>query len=360
MQNSRPWMSGGSRGHSAPARSFTAAGRRSPAVSGRTAAAMTIRLLDPVTIGQIAAGEVIERPASVVKELVENALDAGATRISVARPERRARRDRRRRRRRRHPGRRAPAGAAAACDEQARRRVGPRFDRDLGFRGEGLASIAAVARTTIRSRTLDAEVATAVDAFGEAVGEPYPAPGPLGTRVTVRDLFASVPARREYLRTPGAEFTRIAQWLGTMALAYPRVGFTLEHDGRPSFAFAPDGDPGPRLAHVFGRGAGAMLPIRAASGDGRIVVGGWISPPGDDRPDRRGQIPFVNGRLLRSALLSGAWTAAYRTFAMTGAIRTACCSWTSRPTRSTRTSTRPRPTSGCASESGSTRWSARR
>ncbi len=277
---------------------------------------MAIRLLDPATIGQIAAGEVIERPASVVKELVENALDAGARRIAV---------------RVRGGGLEeievADDGAGIAPDEVARAPLrhatsklpdagGLTAVATLGFRGEGLASVAAVARTTIASRVAGAEIATAVEAFGEEIGAPYPAPGPLGTRVVVRGLFANVPARREYLRTPGAEFTRIAQWLSTMALAYPEVGFTLEHDGRRIFAFAPDGDPAPRLRHTFGMPADGMVAVRG--GADRIAVEGWISAPGDDRPDRRAQILFVNGRLLRSTLLSGAWSGAYRTFAMTG------------------------------------------
>jgi DNA mismatch repair protein MutL len=277
---------------------------------------MTIRLLDPVTIGQIAAGEVIERPASVVKELVENALDAGAGRIAV-----------------RVTGgglteiEVADDGAGIAPDEVAtaplRHATSKLHDagslaaiRTLGFRGEGLASIVAVARTTIASRTAEADVATAVDAFGEAIGAPYPLAGPPGTRVVVRDLFGNVPARRAFLRTPGAEFARIAQWLGTMTLAYPDIAFSLEHDNRRIFAFGNDGDPMPRLRHVFGPTASAMLRVQAAS-DG-VLVEGWIAPPGDDRPDRRAQVLFVNGRLLRSTVLSGAWSGAYRTFAMSG------------------------------------------
>ncbi len=287
-----------------------------PRGRGETPATMAIRLLDPATIGQIAAGEVIERPASVVKELVENALDAGARRIAV---------------RVRGGGLEevevADDGAGIPAEEVATALLrhatsklpdagGLTTVATLGFRGEGLASIAAVARTTIGSRTAGAEIATAVDAFGEEIGAPYPLAGPPGTRVVVRDLFANVPARREYLRTPGAEFTRIAQWLATMALAYPDVGFTLEHDGRRIFAFAPDGDPAPRLRHTFGTASAGMLRVRG--GSDRISVDGWISAPGDDRPDRRAQILFVNGRLLRSTLLSGAWSGAYRTFAMTG------------------------------------------
>jgi DNA mismatch repair protein MutL len=277
---------------------------------------MAIRLLDPATIGQIAAGEVIERPASVVKELVENALDAGARRIAV-----RVRGGGLEEIEVADDGAGIPAAeVATALLRHATSKLpdagGLTAVATLGFRGEGLASVASVARTTISSRVAGNEIATAVNAFGEEIGAPYPAPGPVGTRVVVRDLFANVPARREYLRTPGAEFTRIAQWLSTMALAYPAVGFTLEHDGRRVFAFAPDGDPSPRLRHTFGTPAGGMLAVRG--GSERIAVEGWISAPGDDRPDRRAQILFVNGRLLRSTLLSGAWTGAYRTFAMTG------------------------------------------
>jgi DNA mismatch repair protein MutL len=275
-----------------------------------------IRLLDPETIGQIAAGEVIERPLSVVKELVENALDADATRIAV---------------RVRGGGLVeievaddglgiAPGDLPLAVTRHATSKLAnaaglTRVDT-LGFRGEGLASIAAVAKVTIVSRTADAEVATAVDAHADELGEPRPVAGPPGTRVVVRELFGNVPVRREYLRSPAAEFARIAAWLATLALAYPYVGFTLEHDGKPVFAFAPGDDLAPRLRHVFGTSSSTMVPVRG--GDEYAGVRGWVSSPGDDRPDRRSQVLFVNGRLLRSTLVSGAWSAAYRTFAMVG------------------------------------------
>ncbi len=275
-----------------------------------------IRLLDSETIGQIAAGEVIERPLSVVKELVENALDAGATRIAV---------------RVRGGGLAeievaddgvgiAPDDLPLAVTRHATSKLADaagltRVDT-LGFRGEGLASIAAVARVTVVSRTTDAEVATALDAHADELGEPRAAAGPPGTRVVVRELFGNVPVRREYLRSTSAEFARIAAWLSTLALAYPHVGFTLEHDGKAAFAFAPGDDLAPRLRHVFGTPSSAMVAIRA--GDANAGVSGWVSSPGDDRPDRRSQILFVNGRLLRSTLVSGAWSAAYRTFAMVG------------------------------------------
>jgi DNA mismatch repair protein MutL len=275
-----------------------------------------IRLLDSETIGQIAAGEVIERPLSVVKELVENALDADATRIAV---------------RVRGGGLVeievaddgvgiAPVDLPLAVTRHATSKLADaagltRVDT-LGFRGEGLASIAAVAKVTIVSRTADAEVATALDAHADELGETRPIAGPPGTRVIVRELFGNVPVRREYLRSPAAEFARIASWLATLALAYPHVGFTLEHDGKASFAFAPGDDLAPRLRHVFGTSSSTMLAIR--SGDAHAGVSGWVSSPDDDRPDRRSQILFVNGRLLRSTLVSGAWSAAYRTFAMVG------------------------------------------
>jgi len=275
-----------------------------------------IRLLDSETIGQIAAGEVIERPLSVVKELVENALDAGASRIAV---------------RVRGGGLVeievaddglgiAPDDLPLAVTRHATSKLADaagltRVDT-LGFRGEGLASIAAVARVTIVSRTTDAEVATALDVHADELGEPRPVAGPPGTRVVVRELFGNVPVRREYLRSPAAEFARIASWLATLALAYPQVGFSLEHDGKAAFAFAPGDDLAPRLRHVFGVSSSGMVAIR--SGDAHAGVSGWVSSPGDDRPDRRSQILFVNGRLLRSTLVSGAWSAAYRTFAMVG------------------------------------------
>ncbi len=275
-----------------------------------------IRLLDPETIGQIAAGEVIERPVSVVKELVENALDAGATRIAV---------------RVRGGGLAeievaddgagiAPGELRLALMRHATSKLGAADELarvgTLGFRGEGLASIAAVAHVTIVSRAGAADVATAIDAHAEAIAEPRPLAGPPGTRVVVRDLFGNVPVRREYLRSPAAEFSRIASWLATLSLAYPHVAFTLEHDGRQAFAFPAGDDLVPRLRHVFGASSSAMVGVQSAHPHANVR--GWVSSPGDDRPDRRNQVLFVNGRLLRSTLLSGAWVAAYRTFAMVG------------------------------------------
>ena len=280
-----------------------------------------IRLLDETTVGHIAAGEVVERPLSVVKELVENALDAGATRISVA-----------------AIGggltsiEVADDGSGIARDQlriafarHATSKLSRSIDLEsiatLGFRGEGLAAISAVACVRLISRTRHDEIGYAVDAHGLEVSEPQPIAAPPGTRVVVAELFGNVPARREFVSSPTAEFTRISSFLATLALAYPEVAFSLSHDGRPTFAFSRAATLAERLAHVFGPAPGkALVPIvlddRASARGGDIVVNGYVSAPGIDRGDRRMQLLFVNGRLLRTTQLAGAWSAAYATFAL--------------------------------------------
>lgn len=279
-----------------------------------------IRVLDTETVGQIAAGEIVERPSSVVKELVENAVDAGATRITVAV---------------RAGGIEAietvddGRGIAASELSLALRRHATSKLRDaagleavasLGFRGEGLASIAAVSQMEIVSRERSAETGARVRARGESSDEVEPAASSPGTRVYVADLFANVPVRREYLRSAGTEFARISAWLSAFALAYPQIAFTLRHDGRDVWVMPASADPRERLAMAFGRAAAQTMleldPSAASTIGGNLR--GFISAPGFDRPDRRMQLLFVNGRLLRSTLLAGAWSAAYSTYAMIG------------------------------------------
>ncbi len=279
-----------------------------------------IQKLDAVTIGQIAAGEIIERPASVVKELVENAIDAGATRITVN-VERggldliEVIDD----------GNGIAAGELAlALRRHATSKLRAADELEsiatLGFRGEGLASIAAVARTEIVSRSRGDEVGARVNAFAEEVGSTESAAAPVGTRVRVAGLFEELPVRREYLRAPSAEFNRISSWLSSFALAYPEVTFTLRHDGKEVWVMPASAQESERLAMVFGRQAAqTLLPLDGSAA--RTLEGslsGYVSAPGYDRPDRRMQLLFVNGRLLRSALLAGAWTSGYSTFAMLG------------------------------------------
>lgn len=279
----------------------------------------TIHLLDPVTIGQIAAGEVIERPQSVVKELVENAVDSGATRLTV------------------NVERGGldlieviddGAGIAAhdlplAVRRHATSKLSQARDLEmvatLGFRGEGLASIAAVARVEVRSRVAEAAIGSRVEAHAEETSAVEPVATPHGTHVLVRALFENVPVRREYAKSASTEFSRISSWLSTFALGYPNVTFALRHDGKDVWIM-PSGDIRERLSMVFGREAGAhLIPLEDEAArmlDGRLR--GFISSPGHDRADRRMQVLFVNGRLLRSTLLAGAWTSGYSTFAMVG------------------------------------------
>jgi DNA mismatch repair protein MutL len=279
-----------------------------------------IRALDAVTIGQIAAGEIIERPASVVKELVENAVDAGASRVTVdvvrGGAETIEVTD--------DGGGIAAEDLTMAVRRHATSKLAAAVDLEsiatLGFRGEGLASIAAVARLEIVSRQRGAELGARVTAHAESAGHVEPVAAPIGTRVCAEALFENVPVRREYLRSPQTEFNRISAWLSHFALAYPAITFTLRHDGRDVWIMPQTGDPHERLAMVFGRDpAKAMLALDG--GAARALDGtlrGYISKPGSDRPDRRMQLLFINGRLLRSPLLAGAWSAAYATFAMVG------------------------------------------
>ncbi|MBD5656014.1 MAG: DNA mismatch repair endonuclease MutL [Candidatus Eremiobacteraeota bacterium] len=285
-----------------------------------------IRLLDETTGGQIAAGEVVERPLSVVKELVENALDAGATRIAVVVTKGGLETievvD--------DGGGIEPDDLVLAFARHATSKLAKSDDLEriatLGFRGEGLASIAAVSRVRLISRTNESDVGFAVDAHGVDVSPPEPVAAAIGTRAIVRDLFGNVPVRREYVRAPSAEFTRISMFLATLALGYPGVTFTLSHDGRATFVFPGTSDDTAgnalvqRLAHVFGPApASALLPIDVAPvSNGAVGVRGYVSAPGVDRADRRMQLLFVNGRLLRSTLLAGAWNAGYATFALAG------------------------------------------
>jgi DNA mismatch repair protein MutL len=279
-----------------------------------------ITLLDPVTVGQIAAGEVIERPQSIVKELVENAVDAGATRVTVVLERGGAERIEV-----------IDDGDGIAADQlplavlrHATSKLVRAEDLEsvatLGFRGEGLASIAAVANLELQSRTPRAQIGSRVIAHAEQSGVAEPVAAAPGTRVIVTELFADLPVRREYMKGAAAEFGRISSWLSTFALAYPQVAFVLRHDGKEVWVLPSTADPRERLAMVFGRDAAATL-IPLETDAARMLDGslrGFISAPGHDRGDHRMQLLFVNGRLLRSTLLAGAWTAGYATFAMIG------------------------------------------
>ncbi|MDE0388991.1 MAG: DNA mismatch repair endonuclease MutL, partial [Rhodospirillales bacterium] len=229
---------------------------------------MTIRLLPEGVINRIAAGEVIERPASVVKELVENAIDAGARSIEITLEE---------------SGRRlirvADDGRGMGRDElplALARHATSKLAEDgdlwsiatLGFRGEALPSIAAVSRLTLASRAAGSDNAWSVDAAGGEPGAPTPAARPQGTTVTVADLFYATPARLKFLKAPRTEAGHAADVVNRLAMCHPAIGFTLVDGSRTLLRDGPHEDaPAGRLARlalVMGRDfAQNALPIDA-------------------------------------------------------------------------------------------------
>ncbi|TNC48787.1 DNA mismatch repair endonuclease MutL [Rubellimicrobium rubrum] len=279
----------------------------------------TIRPLDPHAVNRIAAGEVVERPASAVKELVENALDAGATRIDVAIRE----------------GGRAlirveDDGCGIRAEELglalARHATSKTDGADLldihsfGFRGEALASLAAVARIALTSRVAGAEAAC-IAAEGGRVGAVRPAALSRGTVIEVRDLFFATPARLKFLRGEQAEAQAVAEVIRRLAMAEPFVAFTLRDltDGERLVirldAETPDlGDPREalrrRLRAVMGRGfSDGAVPLEAER-DGHSLLG-WAGLPAEARGAATAQNVFVNGRPVRDKLLLGALRAGY-------------------------------------------------
>ena len=193
---------------------------------------MSIQQLPNHLVNQIAAGEVVERPASVVKELLENSLDAGASdiRIDIQAGGQKLIRIR-------DNGAGIPRDELAlAMSRHATSKISSLEDLEavasLGFRGEALASIAAVSRFAIESRVRDAEEAWRLEVVDTVPGEPRPTAGPVGTRVEVRHLFQSIPARRRFLKSETAETARIAEVVRLLALTRPAVGFRLVSNGR--------------------------------------------------------------------------------------------------------------------------------
>ena len=279
---------------------------------------MPIRILSEDVASTIAAGEVIERPASVVKELIENALDAGARAIGV-RIERGGRglvevSD---------DGEGIPAAEVPlAVERHATSKLQTKDDlfaiRTLGFRGEALASIGAVAHLELVSRPPDAAGGMRLRTEGGHVGKPEPVGAPHGTVVRVRDLFFNVPARQKFLKAEETERRRILSLVTRHALAYPHVRFNLEQEGRAAFASSGSGDRREVLAAVFGLDvAREMIGVPPAEGRGSRVEG-FISPPAVHRSNRREVTLFVNGRWVQDAALTAAVVQAYHGLMMVG------------------------------------------
>jgi len=275
---------------------------------------MPIRLLPSHLVNQIAAGEVIERPASLAKELVENALDAGARRIEVAAEEGGialvAVRD--------DGGGIPPDELPLALERHATSKIASLEDLEhvasLGFRGEALPSIASVARLRLASRDGGASHATQVEVDGGRVGPPRPAPHPPGTSVEVRDLFFNVPARRKFLRSPATEFQHLERTLVRLALSRPTVAFLLTHNGRKSFAVeaasSREGEER-RLAGLLGAEfvASSLYVEHAALG---LSLRGWVGLPTYTRAQPDEQYLIVNGRAVRDRFLGNAVRQGYR------------------------------------------------
>ena len=278
---------------------------------------MTIRVLPPEVASRIAAGEVVERPASIVKELVENALDAGARRVSVEANE----------------GGLAlirvvddgcgidPEELPLAFARHATSKLSPGADLDsiltLGFRGEALPSVGAVAEVEAVSRTAQSPQAGRVRVcFGE-LREQGAAGAPSGTAISVRGLFREQPARLKFLRSAGSEASQIASVVSHYALAYPEVAFSLRIDGRETFVTSGSGSRREAAAGVYGRDvASAMLEV--SHQDETHSIEALFAPPHLTRSSRSYITLFINRRWVRSRSLSFAVEEAYAGMLPTG------------------------------------------
>jgi len=276
---------------------------------------MTIEVLAPEVVSKIAAGEVVERPASVVKELIENSLDAGATRIAVDI---------------RGGGVRlirvadngsgmSAVDAAVAFRRHATSKIHSVSDLDsissLGFRGEALPSIAAVARVEVLTRTADEIAGTFLRLENGSPVESGEKACPRGTSVTVSDLFQNVPARLKFLKSPGTESGHISNLVVHYSMAFPEVRFSLSIDGRVTLQAPGSGELRDVLVEVYGvKAAEAMIPV----GDADSTIRGFVSPPFISRSSRAYLSFFVNRRFVNSRILSRAAIDAYKGLLMVG------------------------------------------
>ena len=269
-----------------------------------------VRVLPLHVANKIAAGEVVERPASVVKELVENAIDAGARRISISVVQ---------------GGRKLVSvqddgcgmsrdDAVLSLERQATSKIRDVEDIDsidtLGFRGEAIPSIASVSRFTMVTRRADADEGTEITVNAGILAGVSPAGCPPGTKVEVRDLFCNVPARRRFLRAYATEEGHIRSVFATHALAHPSIGFSLTSDGREIYRLASAASLADRVRELFGQEF--LESLNEVSGEsGTVKVSGFLERPGRALPSRHGQYVFVNGRPAGAACISAALRDAY-------------------------------------------------
>ena len=278
---------------------------------------MKIHILPDEVASQIAAGEVVERPASVVKELVENAVDAGAHRISV---------------RIVGAGQRlvevSDDGSGIAPDELEKavaRHATSKLEKaddlfhitTLGFRGEALASIASVSHFILTSRSTDQPNGAKLVIDGGKFVTIENSGVPLGTVVSVNDLFFNTPARLKFLKQEQTEKQQIDGLITRYALAYPQIAFTLEQDGKPVLRTSGNSDRKEILSQVYGLDFARQM-LELDFEDGEVRISGYISPINVTRSNRRELTFFVNGRWIQDTTLSSALIKAYQTFLMVG------------------------------------------
>jgi len=286
-----------------------------PLMTTTTAQRKKIHRLPDALINKIAAGEVVERPASVVKELLENSIDAHATRLAIAIED---------------GGRTLirisddghgipPDEAPLAFAQHATSKIQSPDDlfaiTTMGFRGEALASIASVSHATLTTRTADSPSAIRIDVKDSQLSPAVPAAAPVGTTLEIRDLFYSVPARRKFLRTDATEFSHIHEMVLRSALPNPHIAFTLSHNGKPVLELPITADHRMRVAEALVGDGGKelysqLIPLDFA--ERGIRVTGFAGQPSLARPTAKYQYLFLNGRYIRDRSLFHAMKEAYR------------------------------------------------
>lgn len=271
-----------------------------------------IKILPDNLANQIAAGEVVERPASVVKELVENSIDAGAKRIQIDIE---------------LGGRRLMRvtddgegmhrdDAILAFERHATSKIKTLDDLGkiltLGFRGEALASIASVAKVELLTKTKDDSAATRVTIEGGKLADVKDAARPVGTTVSVRDLFFNTPARRKFMRSEATENYHLTSIVTHYALAHPEIAFTLTNNGRESLRLAPAKDLRERAYQIFGANLiDSLLPVEGGR-EFIAEVSGFISAPRERRTTRDAQYFFINGRFVKDKIIAGGLLEGFR------------------------------------------------
>lgn len=270
-----------------------------------------IRLLPDTVINQIAAGEVVERPASVLKELLDNSMDAGARQIVVDVVD-----GGRRLVRVRDDGRGMDrANALMSLERHATSKLREIGDLDhlatMGFRGEALAAISSVSQFTMVTNQEGSAAGTEIVVFGGRVQEVRDAGAPAGTDIAVRNLFFNVPARRKFLRSGATEFTHIRQVFFLAAISRPDIGFVLRADDEEVSRLPPVPNLLERVRDYYGEEVAEAL-REVSHGDGIVEISGWAGVPPYSRADREMQIFLINGRASGSSVLNYAVQAAYR------------------------------------------------